>query len=97
MGEKEFLPRRVSDNIGLLELLMAKTYNELLDLSEFDGQSLMAKYIHHGGDINNYATTWEYVAFIYSLAFGWRRQKSGNSPLLMRLPFILEKTMARVS
>ncbi|MCG2640596.1 MULTISPECIES: hypothetical protein [Bradyrhizobium] len=49
--------------------MTAKTYDELLDLSEFDGQSLMAKYIHHGGDINNFATTWEYVAFTYSLAF----------------------------
>ncbi len=48
---------------------MAKAYDELLDLSEFDGQSLIAKYIHQGGDINNYATTWEYVAFTYSLAF----------------------------
>jgi hypothetical protein len=46
-----------------------KTFDELLDLSEFDGQSLLAIYIHHGGDINHYATTWEYVAFTYSLAF----------------------------
>jgi hypothetical protein len=46
-----------------------KTFDELLDLSEFDGQSMMAKYIHHGGDINNFATTWEYVSFTYSLAF----------------------------
>ena len=35
---------------------MAKTFDELLDLSEFDGQSLMVKYIHHGGDINTYGT-----------------------------------------
>src|SRR6266403_5225611 len=48
---------------------MAKTFDELLDMSEFDGQSLVAKYIHHGGDINNYATTWEYVAYTYSRAF----------------------------
>ena len=48
---------------------MAATFDELLDLSEFDGQSLLAKYIHHGGDINNFATTWEYVSFTYSLAF----------------------------
>jgi hypothetical protein len=46
-----------------------KTYDELLDLSEFDGQSMVAKYIHHGGDVNHYATTWDYVAFTYSLAF----------------------------
>ncbi|MBW7973254.1 hypothetical protein [Bradyrhizobium sp. BR 10289] len=46
-----------------------KTYDELLDLSEFDAQSMMTKYIHHGGDINNFATTWEYVSFTYSLAF----------------------------
>jgi hypothetical protein len=51
------------------KVVMAKTFDELLDLSEFDGESLVAKYIHHGGDINNYATTWEYVAFAYSLAF----------------------------
>jgi hypothetical protein len=31
---------------------MAATFDELLDLSQFDGQSLLAKYIHHGGDIN---------------------------------------------
>jgi hypothetical protein len=48
---------------------MAKTFDELLDMSEFDGQSMVAKYIHHGGDINNYATTWEYVAYTYSRAF----------------------------
>jgi len=48
---------------------MDKTYDELLDLSEFDGQSLMVKYIHHGGDINHFATTWNYVAFTYNLAF----------------------------
>jgi hypothetical protein len=49
--------------------VMAKSFDELLDLSEFDGQSLIAKYIHHGGDINTYATTWEYVAYTYSRAF----------------------------
>jgi hypothetical protein len=49
--------------------VMAETFDELLDLSEFDGQSLVAKYIHHGGDINSYATTWEYVAYTYSRAF----------------------------
>jgi hypothetical protein len=48
---------------------MAETFDELLDLSEFDGQSLIAKYIHHGGDINTYSTTWEYVAYSYSRAF----------------------------
>ena len=48
---------------------MAQTFDELLDLSEFDGQSLVAKYIHHGGDTNTYATTWEYVAYAYSQAF----------------------------
>jgi hypothetical protein len=49
--------------------MTAKTFDELLDISEFDGQSLLARYIHHGGDINNFATTWEYVSFSYSLAF----------------------------
>jgi hypothetical protein len=48
---------------------MVETFDELLDLSEFDGQSLVAKYIHHGGDTNTYATTWEFVAYTYSRAF----------------------------
>lgn len=56
-------------SIDLLKRHMDKTYDELLDLSESDGQSLMAEYIHHGGDINNFATTWDYVAFTYGLAF----------------------------
>jgi hypothetical protein len=47
---------------------MAETFDELLDLSEFDGRSQIAKYIHHGGDVNTYATTWEYVAYSYSRA-----------------------------
>jgi hypothetical protein len=48
---------------------MAESFDELLDLSEFDGYSPIAKYIHHGGYINTYATTWEYVAYSYSRAF----------------------------
>jgi len=55
---------------------MAKTFDELLDMSEFDGQSMVAKYIHHGGDINNYATTWEYVAYTYSRAFDEMARKA---------------------
>jgi hypothetical protein len=48
---------------------MAETFDELLDLSEFDGHSQIAKYIHRGSEVNSYASTWEYVAYGYSRAF----------------------------
>jgi len=48
---------------------MVETFDELLDLSEFDGHSQVAKYIHRGNDVNSYAKTWEYVAYSYNRAF----------------------------
>lgn len=48
---------------------MAETFDELLDLSEFDGHSQVAKYIHRGSDVNSYAKTWEYVSYSYARAF----------------------------
>jgi hypothetical protein len=48
---------------------VADSFDELLDLSEFDGHSQIAKYIHKDSGINTYVSTWEYVSYSYGRAF----------------------------
>ena len=48
---------------------MAETFDELLDLSEFDGQSQITQFVHKDSDINAYNSTWEFVAYSYQRAF----------------------------
>lgn len=49
--------------------VMAETFDELLDLSNFDGSSEVAKFIHEDSGINTYADTWAYVSYTHSRAF----------------------------
>jgi hypothetical protein len=48
---------------------MAETFDELLDLSELESSSEIAKFIDKDCGINNYVNTWEYVSYSYSRAF----------------------------
>src|SRR5260370_15283582 len=48
---------------------MAETFDELVDLSELESSSEIAKFIHKDCGINNYVSTWEYVSYSYSRAF----------------------------
>jgi hypothetical protein len=49
---------------------MATSFEELLDLSEFDGTSQIAEFIHKEDEgINTYRSTWSYVSYSYSRAF----------------------------
>lgn len=48
---------------------MAEFFDELLDLSDFDGSSEIAKFIHKDNGISDYASTWEYVSYSYAQAF----------------------------
>ncbi|GGI23831.1 hypothetical protein [Bradyrhizobium guangdongense] len=48
---------------------MADSFEELLDLSEFDGHSQVARFIHKDSDINTYTSTWEFVSYAYQRAF----------------------------
>jgi hypothetical protein len=48
---------------------MAETFDELLDLSEFDGHSQITKFVRKDSDINSYNSTWEFVAYSYERAF----------------------------
>jgi hypothetical protein len=48
---------------------MAETFDELLDLSEFDGHSQITRFVHKDSDINSYNNTWEFVAYSYERAF----------------------------
>jgi hypothetical protein len=48
---------------------MAETFDELMDLSEFDGHSQITQFVHKDSDINAYNSTWEFVAYSYERAF----------------------------
>jgi hypothetical protein len=56
--------------MGSSEKVMAQTFEELLDLSDFDGTSQIAKFIHKEDEgINTYRSTWSYVSYSYARAF----------------------------
>jgi hypothetical protein len=48
---------------------MAEMFDQLLDLSEFDGHSQVAQFIHKDSEVNSYTSTWEFVAYSYQRAF----------------------------
>jgi hypothetical protein len=48
---------------------MAENFDELLDMSELESSSEIAKFIYKDCGINNYASTWQYVSYSYSRAF----------------------------
>jgi hypothetical protein len=49
--------------------MTATTFDDLLDLSEFDGHSQITQFVHKDSDINIYNSTWEFVAYSYQRAF----------------------------
>jgi len=76
---------------------MAETFDELLDLSELESSSEIAKFIDKDCGINNYVNTWEYVSYSYSRAFEalarkafrgrGKRWKPGQSSTVSRASF----------